>query len=58
MAVWAFFVLLTFLIASVAVEMLSELNNTVSDSDNEPLLVFAVVAFPLVYSAYGLWKKP
>ena len=57
MAVWAFVVLLTFLMASVAAEMLSELNNTVFDSDNKPLLVFAVVAFPLGYSAYGLWKK-
>ena len=57
MAVWAFVVLLTFLMASVAAGMLSELNNTVSDSDNKPLLVFAVVALPLGYSAYGLWKK-
>ena len=38
MAVWAFVVLLTFLMASVAAEMFSELNKTVSDSDNKPLL--------------------
>ena len=57
MAVWAFVVLLTFLMASVAAEKLSDLNNTVSDSDNKPLLVFAVVAFPLGYFACGLWKK-
>ena len=57
MAVWAFVVLLTFLMASVAAGMLSELNNTVSESDNKPLLALAFVAFPLGYSAYGLWKK-
>ena len=54
---WAFVVLLTFLMASVAAGMLSELNNTVSESDNKPLLALAFVAFPLGYSAYGLWKK-
>ena len=56
-AVWAFVVLLTILTALAIAEMLSELNNTVSDSDNKPLLVFAVVAFPLGYFACGLWKK-
>ena len=54
---WAFVALLTFLMASVAAGMLSALNNTVSESDNKPLLALAFVAFPLGYSAYGLWKK-
>lgn len=54
-AMWAFVVLLTFLTALAVAEILSELNNTVSDSDNKLLLVFAVVAFPLGYFACGLW---
>ena len=57
MAVWVFVVLLTFLMTSLAAGMLSDLNNTVSDSSNKPLLVFAVVSFPLGYFAYGIWKK-
>ena len=56
-AVWAFVVLLTFLTALAIAEMLSELNNTVADSGNKPLFVFAVVALPLGYSGYGLWKN-
>ena len=55
-AAWTFVVLLTFLTALVIAEMLSELNNTVSDSGNKPLFVFAVVALPLGYSGYG-WGK-
>ena len=56
-AVWAFVVLLAFLSALAIAEMLSELNNTVSDSGNKPLFVFAVVALPLGYSGYGWWKN-
>ena len=56
-AVWAFVVLLTFLTALAIAEMLPELNNTVADSGNKPLFVFAVVALPLGYSGYGLWKN-